>query len=65
VHYIGLPTYKSGTQRSLFFVQHLTIINSKPYFNGEYEVHCIGVLGKITTCVHKTKYRSRIVRVRR
>jgi hypothetical protein len=52
-------------QRSLLFVQHLTIINRKLCFNGEYEVHCMGVLRKFTTCADKTKYRSGIVCVRR
>jgi hypothetical protein len=63
--YIGLSAYKSETQRSLWFLQHLTIINRKPCFNAEYKVHCIGVLGKITTYVDKTKYKSGIVCVGR
>jgi hypothetical protein len=39
------------TQRSRLFLEHLTIMNRTPCFNSEYEVHCMGVVGKFTTCV--------------
>jgi hypothetical protein len=32
------------TQRSQLFLEHLTIMNRKPCFNSEYEVHCMGVV---------------------